>query len=146
MPIDSDISTKSLAVYYVKDGGALKKVSIKKAGGYALFSSNVSGDFLMAGAEATEEEKKQTETDRKQTIIAEKDSDDDQIKENELESKKKKKEEFKNPLNNLLKEDEPESPFSEDVRRESNPIYLILIAIAIALAGIVQGVRGFRRK
>lgn len=146
MPIDSDISTKSLAVYYVKDGGALKKVSIKKAGGYALFSSNVSGDFLMAGAEATEEEKKQTDTDRKQTIIAEKDSDDDQIKENELESKKKKKEEFKNPLNNLLKEDEPESPFSEDVRRESNPIYLILIAIAIALAGIVQGVRGFRRK
>lgn len=74
--------------------------------------------------------------------MAQKNDDDSDNKQNQLEEDKKKKEEYKDPLNKLLKRKENTATFSNDVRKETDPIYLIVVAAALAVAAVGLGIRG----
>ncbi|MCB6993047.1 hypothetical protein LI177_06060 [bacterium 210820-DFI.6.37] len=144
MPIDDDISQKSSAVYSVGSGGSLTKVDSTKANGTQFFKTKKLTAFVLAGSAATEEEKAQARGERMKALMAQKKDKDDDNKTNQLEKDKKKKEEYKDPLNKLLKRSASTATFSGDVRKETDPLYLIAAAVVLAVAAIALGIRGLR--
>ena len=63
-------------------------------------------------------------------------------KQNKLMKDKKKKEQFKDPVDKLLKRSAVNATFSNDVKRESSPAVLIFVAAAIAAIAVMLGIRG----
>ena len=61
---------------------------------------------------------------------------------NKLMKDKKKKEQFKDPVDKLLKRSAVNATFSNDVKRESSPAVLIFVAAAIAAIAVMLGIRG----
>ena len=76
-----------------------------------------------------------------QAMMAQKKDKDAQNKLNQLEKAKKKKEEYKDPLNKMLKRNMNTATFSNDVEKETSPVYLILAAVLLALIAISTGIR-----
>ena len=76
-----------------------------------------------------------------QALMAQKKDKNAQNKLNQLEKDKKKKEEYKDPLNKILKRNMNTATFSNDVQKETNPVYLILAAVLLAVIAISIGIR-----
>lgn len=142
MPIDDDISQKSSTVYSVGSGGKLTEMNSVKSNGTQIFKTDTLKAFVMAGSTATEAEKAEARGERLAALMAQKNDDDSDNKQNQLEEDKKKKEVFQDPLNRLLKRSENNATFSNDVRKETDPIYLIVIAGVLASAAVAMGLRG----
>lgn len=142
MPIDDDISQKSSTVYSVGSGGTLNKINSVKSNGTQIFKTDTLKAFVMAGSTATEAEKAEARGERLAALMAQKNDDDSDNKQNQLEEDKKKKEVFQDPLNRLLKHSKSNATFSNDVRKETDPIYLIVIAGILAAAAVAMGLRG----
>lgn len=149
MPIDDDISQKNSTVYSVGKNGSLTEVASAKANGTQIFKTKKLSAFVLAGSAATEEEKAAARSERMKALMAQKKDKDDDNKTNQQEKAKKKKEEYKDPLNKMLKRSESNATFSNDVRKETNPLYLIFAAVVLAGAAVALGIRGLwenRRK
>lgn len=144
MPISDDISQKSSTIYSVGSKGALTKVNSVKSNGTQVFKAKKLSAFVMAGSTATEEEKAQARGERMKALMAQKKDKEDDNRMNQLEKDKKKKEEYKDPLNKMLKRSISTATFSNDVRKETNPLYLIFAAIVLAAAAVALGIRGLR--
>lgn len=142
MPIADDISRKSSSVYAVGKGGALIPMESAKANGTQIFKTQTLDAFVMAGREATEEEKAQARSDKMKAVMAQKKDKDADNKNNQLKEDQKKKEKYKDPLDKMLKRSANNATFSNDVRRETDPIYLIFAAAVLGAAAIALGVRG----
>ena len=142
MPIDDDISQKSSTVYSVGSGGKLTEMNSVKSNGTQIFKTDTRKAFVMAGSTATEAEKAEARGERLAALMARKNDDDSDNKQNQLQEDKKKKEVFRDPLNRLLKRSENNATFSNDVRKETDPIYLIVVAGVLASAAVAMGLRG----
>lgn len=142
MPIDDDISQKSSTVYSVGSGGKLTEMNSVKSNGTQIFKTDTLKAFVMAGSTATEAEKAEARGERLAALMARKNDDDSDNKQNQLQEDKKKKEVFRDPLNRLLKRSENNATFSNDVRKETDPIYLIVVAGVLASAAVAMGLRG----
>lgn len=142
MPIADDISQKSSSVYAVGKGGALIPMESAKANGTQIFKTQTLDAFVMAGSEATEEEKAQARSDKMKAVMAQKKDKDADNKNNQLKEDQKKKEKYKDPLDKMLKRSANNATFSNDVRRETDPIYLIFAAAVLGAAAIALGIRG----
>ena len=59
-----------------------------------------------------------------------------------IDKDKKKKEQFKDPVDKLLKRSAVNATFSNDVKRESSPAVLIFVAASIAAIAVMLGIRG----
>lgn len=144
MPIDTNISRTSSRIYSVDEEGGLTEIRSARAGENRVFKSKALGDLVLAGSTATEEEKAQARSDRiKQLMNQDKDNDQDN-KEMELAKAKKKKEEFKDPLDKLLKRSQNTAVFSSDVKIQTDPFYLIIVAVLLAAAAVILALRGIR--
>ncbi len=141
MPIVDEISQKSSTVYAVDEKGSLSRVESVKVNGTQIFKTKKMSAFVMAGSTATEAEKAEARGKRMAAIMAQKKDKDADNKENRLEKDKKKKEVFRDPLNKLLKRQENTAVFSGDVRKETDPSYLIAVAVILAAAAVAMGVR-----
>lgn len=144
MPIDNRISQKSSIVYAAGKNGALKKITSVIASGTQIFKDRKLGNIVLAGSAATAEEKAQARGDRMRQIMAQQQEKNAENKTQELAAAKKKKEEYKEPLDNMLKRSANAATFSNDVRRKTNPGYLIFLAAALGLAAVAMGIRGLR--
>ncbi|MCQ4635642.1 hypothetical protein NE619_02785 [Anaerovorax odorimutans] len=144
MPINDDISQKSSTVYAVGSKGSLSKVNSVKSNGTQIFKRKKLSAFVMAGSTATEAEKAEARGERMAALMAQKNDKDADNKNNRLEKDQKKKEEYKDPINKLLKRNANTATFSNDVRKETNPIYLVFVAAVLAAAAVALGIRGLR--
>lgn len=142
MPILDDISQKTSTIYAVGSKGKLTALKSAKANGTQFFETAHLDAFVMAGTEPTEEEKEETRSDRMKAVMAQKDDQDSDNKNNQLKKDKKKKEAYQDPLNDMLKRSENNATFSNDVRKETDPIYLIFAAAALGSVAVVLGIRG----
>lgn len=142
MPIDDDISQKSSTVYAVGKGGSLSKIQSVKSNGTQIFKRKTLSALVMAGSTATDAEKAEARGQRMRELMAQKQDQDADDKTNQLEKDKKKKEEFKDPLNKILKRNANTATFSNDVRKETDPMYLIAAAAILAAAAVALGIRG----
>lgn len=141
VPIDPSISQQASSMYFVNEGRKLNKIKTVKADGMHIFKSEYIGDMVLAGSVATEEEKAAARGENMKEIINQTEDDEEDNKEIELAKEKKKKEEFKDPLDKLLKRNANTATFSNDVRRETDPIYVIYVAVILAAAAIMLGVK-----
>ncbi|MCI7300256.1 MAG: hypothetical protein SOR93_02975 [Clostridiales Family XIII bacterium] len=141
MPIDDNISQKSSTVYSVGKKGSLNKINSVKSNGMQFFKRKTLSALVLAGSTATEAEKSEARGQRMQAMMAQKKDKDAQNKLNQLEKAKKKKEEYKDPLNKMLKRNMNTATFSNDVEKETSPVYLILAAVLLALIAISRGIR-----
>lgn len=142
MPIADEISQKSSTVYAVGENGGLIPMESAKANGTQIFKTQTLEAFVLAGSEATEEEKAQARSDKMKAVMAQKKDKDADNKNNQLKEDKKKKEKYKDPLDKMLKRSANNATFSNDVRRETNPIYLIFAAAILGATAVALGIRG----
>ena len=142
IPIDAEISQNSSKIYSVGKKGRLTEINSIKSNGTQIFKTDTLKAFVMAGSTATEAEKAEARGERLAALMAQKNDDDSDNKQNQLQEDKKKKEVFRDPLNRLLKRSENNATFSNDVRKETDPIYLIVIAGVLAAAAVAMGLRG----
>ena len=148
IPIDSSISQKSSVVYSVEKNGSLKKMPSVMAEGTQILKTDELSALVVAGSAATEEEKAAARSQKMKSIISQTEDEKKDNKETELAKEKKKKEEFKDPLNKLLKRNANTATFSNDVRKETNPTILIFAAgllAAIAVFAAFKGIMDMRR-
>lgn len=145
VPIDPNISQNSSTMYFVGKGGELNKIETVKADGMHIFKTGVISDMVMTGSTATEEDKAaQRGENMKEIINQTQEEQAEDNKEIELAKEKQKKEEYKDPLDKLLKRSANTATFSNDVRRETNPLYLMAIAGVLGVAAAIIGLRGVR--
>lgn len=142
MPIDDNISQKSSTVYAVGKGGGLIPMESAKANGTQIFKTKTLDAFVMAGSMATEEEKAEARSDKMKAVMAQKKDKDAENKTNQLQEDQKKKEKYKDPLDKVLKRNQNNATFSNDVRRETDPVYLIFAAALLGAAAVVMGLKG----
>ena len=142
MPVPDIISEKGSTVYSADAKGNLRKMNSAKANGMHFFRTEKLSAFVLAGSTASEEEKAEARGKRMRELMAQKKQEQAENKETRLEKDKKKKEEFKDPLNKLLKRNANTATFSNDVRKETDPVVLIFVAVLLAIAAIVLGTRG----
>ena len=142
MPVPDIISEKGSIVYSADAKGNLRKMNSAKANGMHFFRTEKLSAFVLAGSTASEEEKAEARGKRMRELMAQKKQEQAENKETRLEKDKKKKEEFKDPLNKLLKRNANTATFSNDVRKETDPVVLIFVAVLLAIAAIVLGTRG----
>ena len=142
MPVPDIISEKGSTVYSADAKGNLRKMNSAKANGMHFFRTEKLSAFVLAGSTASEEEKAESRGKRMRELMAQKKQEQAENKETRLEKDKKKKEEFKDPLNKLLKRNANTATFSNDVRKETDPVVLIFVAVLLAIAAIVLGTRG----
>lgn len=142
IPIDINISQKSSTVYAVDSKGKLTEIDSVKSQGTQIFKTDKLSALVMAGSAATEAEKAAARSDRMQNLMAQRNDDQADNKEEELSKIKRKQEEYKDPLNKLLKRNQNTASFSSDVQQETDPIYLIAVAILLAVAAVGAGARG----
>ena len=148
MPIPDIISEKGSTVYSADSSGNLSKIESARANGMHFFKTDKLSALVLAGSAASEEEKAEARGERMRNLMAQKKQEKADNKENHLEKAKKKKEEFKDPLNKLLKRNANTATFSNDVRKESNPTILIFAAgllAAIAVFAAFKGIMDMRR-
>lgn len=143
IPVDIDISQATSTVYAADEAGTLTKMNSVNANGTHIFKADKVNAFVMAGSTATEEEKAAQRGEHMQEIMNQKDDEQADNKETKLAKKKQKKEDAKDPLDSILKRNANKATFSNDVRRETDPVYVIYIAIALAAAAVVLGIKGF---
>jgi len=146
MPIDDNISQESSTIYSVGKNGSLKKLQSVQADGNRIFQSKHLGDMVLAGSTATEKEKAQARSDRMRLLMKQDQDKDADNKEIELAKEKKKKEEFKDPLNAMLKRSQNTATFSNDVRLETDPIHLIRIAVVLAVVALLLALKELRER
>lgn len=142
MPVSDDIKESTSNVYSVSSKGSLKKIETASANGTKIFKTKKLGDFVMAGSTASEADKQKKHSDRMKKLMAQKKDKQADNKQNKLMKDKKKKEQFKDPVDKLLKRNAANATFSNDVRRESSPAVLIFVAAAIAAIAVMLGIRG----
>ena len=142
MPVSDDIKERTSKVYRVSSKGSLKKIETASANGTKIFKTKKLGDFVMAGSTASEADKQKKHSDRMKKLMAQKNDKKADNKQNKLMKDKKKKEQFKDPVDKLLKRNAANATFSNDVRRESSPAVLIFVAAAIAAIAVMLGIRG----
>ena len=142
MPVADEIKEKTSRVYRVSSGGSLKKIETASANGTKIFKTEKLGDFVMAGSTASEADKQKKHSDRMRELMAQKKDKQADNKQNKLMKDKKKKEQFKDPVDKLLKRSAVNATFSNDVKRESSPAVLIFVAAAIAAIAVMLGIRG----
>lgn len=142
MPVSDDIMESTSKLYRVSSNGSLKKVETASANGTKIFKTKKLGDFMMAGSTASEADKAKKRGERIRNIMAQKNDKQADNKQNKLMKDKKKKEQFKDPVDKLLKRNAANATFSNDVRRESSPVVLIFVAAAIAATAVMLGIRG----
>lgn len=142
MPIPDAISSKGSTVYSANAKGRLTKVNSAKANGMHFFKTKKMSAFVLAGSSASEEEKAAARSERMRELLAQKEKERAENKESTIEKEKKKKEEFKDPLNKILKRNANMATFSNDVRRETNPAILILAAVLLALVAVAAALKG----
>lgn len=143
VPIDPSISQEASNMYFVNENGKLDRINTVKADGMHIFKSKYIGDMVLAGCVATEEEKAAARGENMKEIINQTEDEQQDNKEVELAKEQKKKEEFKDPLDKILKRNANTATFSNDVRRETDPMYIIYVAVILAAAAIVMGIRAF---
>ncbi len=145
VPIDSRISQASSSMYFVSEDGELQPIDTVRAEGMHIFKTDVISDMVLAGSLATEEEKAAQRGEEMQNIIdrtsGPQDSDTEEI---ELVKEERKKEEYKDPLDKILKRNENTATFSNDVRRETDPVYLLYVAVGLAVVAAALGIGGVR--
>ena len=95
----------------------------------------------MAGSTASDAEKAAARGERVRKMMAQKQDKKADDKQTKLAKAKKKKEEFKDPLNKILKRNANTATFSNDVRKKTDPQILILAAIVLAAVALAVGVR-----
>lgn len=142
MPVADEIKEKTSRVYSVSSGGSLKRIETASANGTKIFKTEKLGDFVMAGSTASEADKAKKRSERMKKLMAQKKDKQADNKQNKLMKDKKKKEQFKDPVDKLLKRSAVNATFSNDVRRESSPSVLIFVAAAIAAIAVMLGIRG----
>lgn len=142
MPVADEIKEKTSRVYRVSSGGSLKRIETASANGTKIFKTEKLGDFVMAGSTASEADKQKKHSDRMRELMAQKKDKQADNKQNKLMKDKKKKEQFKDPVDKLLKRSAVNATFSNDVKRESSPAVLIFVAAAIAAIAVMLGIRG----
>ena len=142
MPVSDDIRESTSRVYSVSSGGSLKKIETASANGTKIFKTDKLGDFVMAGSTASEADKAKKRSERMRELMAQKKDKQADNKQNKLMKDKKKKEQFKDPVDKLLKRSAVNATFSNDVKRESSPAVLIFVAAAIAAIAVMLGIRG----
>ena len=142
MPVADEIKEKTSRVYRVSSGGSLKRIETASANGTKIFKTEKLGDFVMAGSTASEADKQKTRGERMKKLMAQKNDRQADNKQNKLMKDKKKKEQFKDPVDKLLKRSAVNATFSNDVKRESSPAVLIFVAAAIAAIAVMLGIRG----
>ena len=148
MPVPDIISEKGSTVYSADAKGNLRKMNSAKANGMHFFRTEKLSAFVLAGSTASEEEKAEARGKRMRELMAQKKQEQAENKETRLEKDKKKKEEFKDPLNKLLKRNANTATFSNDVRKETDPTILIFAACflaAIAVFAAFKGIMAMRR-
>ncbi len=142
MPVSDDIRESTSRVYSVSSGGSLKRIETASANGTKIFKTDKLGDFVMAGSTASEADKAKKRSERMRELMAQKKDKQADNKQNKLMKDKKKKEQFKDPVDKLLKRSAVNATFSNDVKRESSPAVLIFVAAAIAAIAVMLGIRG----
>lgn len=141
MPISDNISQKTSTVYSVGKKGSLTEVASAKSNGTQFFKTEKLTAFVMAGSTASDAEKAAARGERVRKMMAQKQDKKADDKQTKLAKAKKKKEEFKDPLNKILKRNANTATFSNDVRKKTDPQILILAAIVLAAVALVVGVR-----
>ena len=142
MPVSDDIKERTSKVYRVSSKGSLKKIETASANGTKIFKTKKLGDFVMAGSTASEADKSKKRSERMKKLMAQKKDKQADNKQNKLMKDKKKKEQFRDPVDKLLKCGAVNATFSNDVKRESSPAVLIFVAAAIAAIAVMLGIRG----
>lgn len=142
MPIPDAISQKGSSVYSADTKGRLTRIESAKANGMHFFKTKKLSAFVLAGSSASEEEKAAARSKRMRELLAQKEKEKAENKENTIEKEKKKKEEFQDPLNKILKRNANMATFSNDVRKETNPAILIVAALLLAVVAVVAAIRG----
>lgn len=142
MPVADEIKEKTSRVYRVSSKGSLKRIEAASANGTKIFKTDKLGDFVMAGSTASEADKAKKRSERMRELMAQKKDKQADNKQNKLMKDKKKKEQFKDPVDKLLKRSAVNATFSNDVKRESSPAVLIFVAAAIAAIAVMLGIRG----
>lgn len=141
MPIDSSMSVRSSRIYAVGKTGKLKEVKSVAAGGTRIFQSQRLGHLVLAGSMATDAEKAQARSQRLQKLMAQTEDSRGDNKEQELQKTARKKEVFVEPLNAMMKRQASAADFSDEVRRETDPVYLIIVAGILAAAAVAMALR-----
>lgn len=141
MPISDNISQKTSTVYSVGKKGSLTEVASVKSNGTQFFKTEKLTAFVMAGSTASDAEKAAARGERVRKMMAQKQDKKADDKQTKLAKAKKKKEEFKDPLNKILKRNANTATFSNDVRKKTDPQILILAAIVLAAVALAVGVR-----
>lgn len=142
MPVPDIISEKGSSVYSADSKGNLSKIKSAKANGMHFFKTKKLSAFVLAGSTASEEEKAEARGERMRNLLAQKKQEQADNKESRLEKAKKKKEEFKDPLNKILKRNANTATFSNDVRKETNPAILIFAAGLLAVIAVFAAFKG----
>lgn len=144
VPIDDSISRKSSAVYQVREDGKLQKLDSVRANGTQTFRQKILSAFVVAGSAATEAEKAEARGERMKALMAQKKDKRADNKENQLKKSQKQKEEYQNPLSYMMKESQNPASFSNDIRKETDPVYVLYLAAVLAVCAIIMGIRGLK--
>lgn len=144
MPIDDSISRKNSTVYQVGQNGQLKKIQSLQAEDTRIFKQKTLTSFVMAGSAATEEEKAEARSQRMKALMAQKRDRDGNSKENQLKQKQETKEQYKDPLNYMMKQSRSDASFSSDIMQETDPVYIIYLAALLAVCAAAMGIRGLQ--
>lgn len=145
-PIDDSISRKSSAVYQVNEKGGLSRIRSVRSGGTQTFKQKTLSAFVIAGSTASEEEKAEARGERMKALMAQKKERDANHKERQLKKSQKKKEEYKDPISHMMAQNENTAAFSSDVKKETEPIYVIYLAALLAACAVAMGIRGLKEE
>ena len=157
MPISDDMNAKSSTIYSFKNK-KLKKIRSVRSNGVQTFKSDLKSMYAMAGKAATEEDKAAARREQTQnngggdnnstsTMGTNKnDNNQGDRSDNVLDTAKKKKEAFKDPITKILKRNDVLAPFSGEVKQKTDPVYLIIFSIILALVAAVLGINAMRKK
>lgn len=144
VPIDDSISRKSSTVYQVNANGSLQTIKSVRANGTQIFRQKTLSAFVVAGSAATEAEKAEARGERMKALMAQKREKQANNKNNQLKQSQKQKEEYREPLSYLMKQSQNTATFSSDIRKETDPVYVLYLAALLAVCAIAMGIRGLR--
>ena len=144
MPIDMEMSQENCNIYSLSGSSKLTRLPAARSNGMIFFDADVVEAFVLAGSTADDEERAERLESQgdSNTQLKQKDDEKADDKQTKLEEKKKKQEEAKDPVDKILKRSINNATFSNDVQKETNPVYIIYVAAILAIAAIILGLRG----
>lgn len=143
IPAPETISSSGLRICSVSGKGRLSDLPAQRAGDTLFFKTKWVGDYVLAGKPAGSDEKARARAAKFRELMKQRKAEQANQKVRELQKAQKKAEDYRDPVGRMLEPEQNDASFSADVRRQTNPAYLLLIAAALGAAGIAFAIRGF---